>query len=421
MIDIPPPIDHHPNLDKRPLLILFIIVVLAFALAAAAQITTQSGENITNDDTVSDMAFFAAENTLTLKTISTDDIFAAAGELDVVGARADHLIAASADMSFSDIDVQDLILAGADIEILSGTIADDIVAAGSEVSLAKGVIVNGSAMLAAGNVNVTTPIGGDFYAAGEKVTLDADVSGAAFLYAKTITIGPDVTIAGDLRYRADEFTLDPSAQIAGTVTQLTNDDPTEEFERYGKRAAAASAIFGFTLLLGMLLIVPAISLIFPGLVSDGAGMLRERPWWALLIGAVATLAGPLIGIVLLSTVLGAPLAILLFVLFLVLLPFAIAVSSLFIGLFLRAKVVDTDAPVGIWARVAWTLAGLAVLVLMGMVPFIGFFVWLTAIMFGVGAVIVRAGQALSGRRLLKDNAAPFLSKSHADEKLAGMS
>ena len=401
MVNAPPPTiatEAEPPGHRRNWIAVLILAVFA-AASIAAQVTTRKGETLTVDDTLTDMGFFAASEMLTLSAKSSDDIFAAAGDIKVVGAEADHLVIAGGTVTVTDAVADDIILAGGEVSFTSGRVSDDIVAASGELTIGPEFSVGDSAMLASAEIKVGTTIPGDLYAAGASVTVTGDVGGTARLYAETVEIGPGVTIAGDLRYRAESFVQDPSAVVTGEVIALTDDDPKEEFERMGERATLAAAMFGLAMFAGIVLLIVLSAAAFPGLMGQGAALIRTRPLMSLLVGIAAGAGGPFAIILLLSSVVGIPLAVIMLFFVLTTVPVAIAVTSTFIGDAVRHRA-RPDAAAGYGARLLWTLGGFAVLLLIGMIPFLGGVVWLMAYLFGFGAMLVRGGQGLAGTRRL---------------------
>lgn len=381
----------------RTFFVLGIFLIILFGTSVArSQITTKSDENVEATESLTDMAFLAAKN-LTISVQSTDDVFAAGGDINIKGAKADHLISAGGDIIVNNAKLKDLILAGGKIHLLSGTVEDDIVAAAGKLNIEPEFKVTNSAMLAASDLTINTPIGGDLRAVGESVKLKSNVAGDAQLFGETVTIGPNVRITGNLRYRAEDFQMDPKATVIGSVTKLEDEDAPDEFEEFGMKAVGVIAVFALIVTMGLAILVGASAAIFPGLMNNAAKMIKEKPLPTVGIGFLIVVTGPLILGLLFATVLGIPLALLIGAFYLVAAPLALAASAYFLGqrgreLFRKTPWID---PPNMGARIGWTFVGIVALILIGIVPILGAITWLLAYVFGMGAIATQGQKALA--------------------------
>lgn len=345
-----------------------------------------------------DMTFFSAGD-LTVNAKSTDDIFAAGGDVTLAEAQADHMIVAGGEIIITDVAFHDLIVAGGDIDFISGTVTDDVVGAGGDLRLNREFKINGSAMLTGGDVTIDTPIGGELRAAAGRLRLNANVAGNAHLVGEDVSIGPNVSIGGDLRHRAKEFSIDPSAVVAGEIIELEAATPPD-VERWGVKAAAAAAVFAVAFLVGMAILVIVIALVLPGLMNSASQMIRTKPLSTLGIGFLVIAAAPVVIAFLFATVLGIPLALLIGVIYLAAAPLAIAAFIYYVGMLARRMISKNngEAPSPI-TRIIWSALAAILLVIIGLVPILGGFFWLVAYTIGMGAVMTRGGKALAAQSL----------------------
>ncbi|MEM9014392.1 MAG: hypothetical protein AAGB02_04720 [Pseudomonadota bacterium] len=377
------------------LIFLILLAALLFATGVLrAQIETRSGEVIKATEAFPDMTFFAAGD-LTVNAKSTDDIFAAGGDVALIETQADHMIVAGGDIIITDVAFHDLIVAGGDVNFVSGTVTDDVVGAGGDLNLSPDFKISGSAVLTGGDVTIDTPIGAELRAAAGRLRLNADVQGDAHLVGEEVTIGPNVSIGGDLRHRAQKFSMDPSAVVAGEIIELEPATPPD-IERWGVKAASAIAVFAIAFLVGMAILIVVIALTLPGLMNSSSNMIRSKPLTTLGIGFLVTAAAPVAIALLLATVLGIPLAMLIGVIYLAAAPLAVAAFIYYVGMLARRMFSSgaTDNP-DAFTRILWTALASTLLLLLGLVPIAGGFFWLIAYMIGMGAVMTRGGKALA--------------------------
>ena len=79
-------------------------------------------------------------------------------------------------------------------------------------------------------------------------------------------------------------------------------------------------------------------------------------------------------------------------------PIAIAACAYFIGMWGRRLVKkDAGPPTALGTRLLWPALGVFVLILLGMLPFVGFFVWIVALIIGLGAAVIAGGKALANQ------------------------
>lgn len=394
------------TIHKRTLTrILFFTVLLGVLLFTAgvlrAQISTRSGDLVDAGETLADMAFFSAGD-LNVSARSTDDIFAAGGDVSLNGAQADHMIAAGGDVIITDVAFQDLVVAGGDINFVSGVVADDVVAAGGDLKIDRNFIIRGSAMLGGGEISIDAPIGDELRAAGGRLRVRADVGGNARLVGDEIMVGPDVTIGGDLHYRAKQFTLDPSALVEGDIIELEKAD-APDFEGWGMKAVAAIAVFAIAFLVGMAILVVITALVLPGLMQSASQMIRTRPLSALGLGFLILAAAPVVIALLFASVIGIPLALLVIAIYLAAAPVAIAAFSYFAGMAARRAISKSEtAQPGPLSRVGWSGLAAIVLLIIALIPIAGGFILLVAYTIGMGAVMTQGGKALAMTQASRD-------------------
>ncbi|NHK28536.1 DUF4097 domain-containing protein [Parvularcula flava] len=376
----------------RPIGIVLAILILLVAGTATlnAQIEASAGDSPTLSGELTDMGF-AAGGEVTVTASSPDDIIAAGGTIRFEGASADHIVAAGGDISLSDIDASDVILTGGNVELASGTITDDVIAFAGNIQIDEDMTIGGSAMLNGGNIEIGAPIGGELRASGGNISLTANVTGDAYLTGGTVTIGEGVVISGDLTWAAEEFILSPGASVTGEIIEEELEKKPSAFSP----EAIIAALFGAILFLaGLGLLILIIAALFPGLMTRSSAMIAEKPLTSLGIGVLVVVVMPLMGLAFMISIIGISAGFVMLALICALVPFAYAAVLYHAGMWLRGRL-GNDAQPYIVSRIVWTaLAGIILLVI-GIIPFLGMLVWVVALLFGMGAVITRGGAALA--------------------------
>ncbi len=384
----------HGPVWKVIIAIAFVLLVMFVTTRVASQISEKSGEIVNVQGSFSDMSFFSGDE-VNLKVNSTDDVFAAGGAVSANDSSADHLILAGGEITATDVDVRDIFAAGGKITLASGEIADDVIAAGGDIVVRPTFQIGGSAVFTGGDVKIEAPVAADLRAAAGKVYLNSTVAGNARLMGDFVEIGPKSRIGGDLLYRTENLKIAPGAVITGKKIILP-DEEYAELERWGKGGAALFAVFSIALLLGFAVLVIIVTVTVPSLMNAASTMIRSKPLRTMGIGLLITIAIPIAVIVLFATVIGVPLALLIGAIFFAVAPVAIAATSYFLGMSGREIITKkTDQPPTMIERLLWPALGAILILLLGMIPYVGLLVWLLALIVGVGAVIPRGGKALA--------------------------
>jgi hypothetical protein len=221
------------------------------------------------------------------------------------------------------------------------------------------------------------------------VLIDGPVQGDVYVGAGALELGPGARIAGRLRYMGGEpLQRHEAAQVAGGVEQREMPPRKERRPR-----EVAGAVFGVWTL-GLMVLAAVLVGALPAFAARLSDTERARFGWSLLVGFLALAAAPAAIVLLLVTVVGIPLALLALLAYplLLLLGYVasgIALGSLLLGGMRTARVARTG-----WRAAAGAL-GVLVLALAALVPWIGPFVALAALIAGMGALLLALASSRS--------------------------
>lgn len=314
------------------------------------------------------------------------DRLAAGLDVSVEDSVAGDLMASGAVVSVTAPVAGDLLTAGARVTA-SGPVAGSLRAAGAKVTLAGPVGRN--VTLAGGSVGIapTGKVEGNAYLAGGEVVIEGEVMGSVRASAGTVRILGSVT--GPVELDADRVVVGPGAHLAAG---MTHSSPKPAEVAAGARidgtidhqptAGTVTSWVGRILKIVTFLFTGAVLVaLFPRAFGKLENTLRERPWPTLGLGLVALVAVP-IGLILLAvTLLGLPLALIGGALFAAALYVARAVAALWLG----DRILKGDSGRG--ARVVAFLLGGVILLLAGLLPWIGWVISLAATLAGFGAAV----------------------------------
>lgn len=373
------------------------------------------------------LILLTASFTIVLATDDEQDIKAAGAKIRIISENATNIYAAGAKVTIEGKAKQDIWTAGALLDIDIET-AGDLHAAGSRISV-KGKVA-GKARLAGADLKIDAEIGDilnaaaasieisenaklpantslagaliEFHgAANDNLSLYADevvfsgqALGAVTIEGRNVQLDDTARIEGNLIIRSsEEAVISPNATVVGEFTQTGLED-----SEFFKEHDAESDGRGFFLilstsifLLGLILVVFARSF-----VEQGITTLRAKPGRSIVLGLAVFFGIPLFVIASMFTILGIPIG----VATLLLLPFLFILSFTTTTLGVSDWLLNrNNKPKKTGQRLILLAAGVALLVIIGFIPFLGGLLIFLALLFGLGAIAVTIGQVLNGKVL----------------------
>ena len=238
-------------------------------------------------------------------------------------------------------------------------------------------VVTDDVFVGRGNVRVNGRVTGDVLVLDGDATVTGRVGGDVISVGGRVIVQSGARVDGDVVSRREPRIA--SGSVRGDVKRLN-----------------LSSIFGGFLIafLIFLWISVTISVAVLGLLfvllfpraADAAAAAGRRVWPSLGWGALVGIVGPIVGVVVLVTVVGIPLGIGMLSALTVLTPLGYVTASLLLG---RTMVKGTSTG----ARIGAFFAGFGILRAAALIPGIGFVVWFVACLYGVGALTIAAWRA----------------------------
>ncbi|ALE92771.1 hypothetical protein AOC05_11435 [Arthrobacter alpinus] len=293
---------------------------------------------------------------------------------------------------------------------VSGVVNGDVYASGQDVTISGNV--TGDVIAAAQTIKITGTVGGNIRLAGQNVTISGDVSRSATIFAGSIIItetgklgndlvgaASDLKIAGDvgrdLLVSVDRLSIDGS--VGGNLTYYSDtegqiaqgavdgavkrvDPPQSTSEDRSPGAAFIAWLLGLLYALVALSLVTLFAgLLFPRWLRQVTYHLMPSPWKALLVGFLASIAVPVALLVLLVTIIGAPLALAGFLVWI-----ALTLATFVYGAFYIGRLLFR----GDQHPVVKSFVGGLILITALHIPWLNIVVWLAMVFFGLGAQLL---------------------------------
>jgi hypothetical protein len=319
----------------------------------------------------------------------------------------------------------DVVTAGRNVHV-DDKVVGDLAAAGADVTVEAPV--DGYVMSAGRNVTLAAPIGNDLWAAGESVNVDTEVGNNARVAGRTVHLHPGARIGGDARLAgntvtsegridrdlyigaatariggavggdveasAARVTLLPGAVVRGDVVvrgasppEISPDAQVLGQVRYEEERQSGGwfAWPGFWLVCfaALLILGLAAASLWPGWPTRVSRTMRARTMASILSGVLVVVSIPLLLGVLAVSIVGIPLAVVLFALYLLILLLSAVFVSYRIGEWLFDRMHRTHA--SFWARL---VLGVFVVSLGVSLPAVGWVVALAVLVAGAGALVL---------------------------------
>ncbi len=355
------------------ILLTMFIAVPAFAFDARTgdTVTVPRGETVDGD-------IYLIGKDIFIDGAINGDVFAAGQTITVNGIINGGVTLAGQTIMLRSSVANGARLAGQNIYI-DGTIGRDAVVAGSSISVAGTAQIARDLVFGVGTSVVMGKVNGNIKGGGNEVTLTGTTGGNVQVEAQTLTVTSTAAIQGDFTYTsAAEAVIQQGAQIKGTTTHKL---PAPEKRRAGPFAGITGKILGFLMILVMGIIIIFAS---RGGIKRLPDALRACIWPSLGWGAAILFATPIAAIIVMVTIVGLPAGIMALVAWGIAIYLAEIPVALLIGRLILRR--EKDANSKKWMVAALAL-GLVILLLVKLIPYVGWLIWLFVTMFGLGTLV----------------------------------
>lgn len=310
-------------------------------------------ENENSNKVVNHSLFTAGDDISTDSNIKGIN-FAAGNTLDIKGSSEYGLIAGN-EINFKGLVTRDLFLAGNTIKVSeTANIARDVYIAGN-------------------NITVNADVAGNLFLAGNKVVINSkNITGSVKVLASTLEIADATEIKGTLLYNQDA-TYQASKAIINKV---------ETYQREQRDEVSISSRKIASLLIGIVtsfLFALMSYYILPGIFIQLDKAAEESKMLNTMgTGFVYLLAGPVISLVSMATIIGLPLGIVLLLFYVITIYLSRLISAIYFGKLMAKRVFHID---NIHLEM---LIGVLSIKIISMIPYIGPIYLFVMIILGLG-------------------------------------
>ncbi|HPE84634.1 MAG TPA: polymer-forming cytoskeletal protein, partial [Chlamydiales bacterium] len=277
--------------------------------------------------------------------------------------------------------VKDNIRLAAGQATISGSVGGNVTALSGTVEVQPSAMIGGSFVGLAGNIDVAGPVHGQVYVGTSNLRLSNGVQGDVTAYVNHLRVTSKAQIEGQLEYWSNtKASIDSGAQIIGPTVHHPSffysiaEGKVVKSLRLGTKLLPLVMNFLYTLALGIILMR-----YFPKSIEQGLKAIKKNLVHTVLTGVVILVLLPLVSLLFLMSVLGAP--------------FAITLIAVNVFAFYTAKIFTI-----IWAQTLvfskrfekhkklYFALGLIVYFVLTMIPHVGDIIAFAAMLIGLGAM-----------------------------------
>jgi cytoskeletal protein CcmA (bactofilin family) len=271
------------------------------------------------------------------------------------------------------------------------------------VVVADGEVVNGPVVSVDGPATIDGTVNDDVFVGNGRADISGMVNGDVLVVHGNVLITGRVD--GNVVALDGRITTREGAHVSGDVTSRKEPQVAHGTVRGKVKTLNAASLFAGFLVTFLVFLWVAVTVsvavlglffvwLFPA-AADATAVAGTRFWRTVGWGALVSIGGPIVGVLLLSTVVGIPLGLAIVAAFSILAPLGYVASSLILG---RRMVKGTTTG----GRIGAFFAGFGILRAAALIPAIGFVVWFLACLYGLGALTQAAWRA--GHRVATSDA-----------------
>lgn len=363
-------------------LILGVMFVSVFAYVGAANAQSfKAGDNVgLAAGEIVDSALFAAGNNVNIAGTVNGDVYCAGETVNISGTVNGDVMCAGQTITISGTVNGNARLAGQTVN-LSGTIADSATIGGQSVTIDTTGIIGRDLLGGSNTISINGKVARDVTMGAQNLTINGtvgrDINGAV----DVLNVGSTGVVLGSVDYTSkNELSVATGGKVAGVVTR-TEPKADQKYDMRPEAVVGMAIGSAFYVFIATIVFALALALMFPKILENAAVLTKKSPGKTILHGLVAWIVAPVVILILLMTVVGIPVA--LFALFAW--TIIMMVSSSFSGYILGKLILNkSKSPILIM------LVGASIIAVAMMIPFLNFFVFIVAGMFGTGAVMMQS-------------------------------
>ncbi|MEN6389938.1 MAG: hypothetical protein ABFD04_05935 [Syntrophomonas sp.] len=359
-------------------LVLTLLLAVLIALPVWA-VEIKSGDTLTIAEGNLVGPLFLSGNYVTVNADVDGDVFVAGQSVTINGKVNGDVIAAAQSITVKGVVNGDVRGAANQIDI-QGQVMGSVTAAANNIEVREQAVVSRDVLGFGNSIGTAGRIDGQLMGSAAEMRINGTVNGTVTIWnVQTLSVGPAAVVKGLINYGSpNQANISPQSQINGTSWQQTVANVPE------KKTTGFSWLDALGWIAAGLLLWAICYWVSPRLLPNMGETVLSAPGSTLGWGFLALLLTPLAGLLLTVTIIGIPLAIIMFFLYVFILFASKILAGDVIGRYL-AKYFGWENHMPFFF--SFMIAFLA-LIILSKVPVVGFLVSLAASCLALGMVVM---------------------------------
>ena len=356
------------------------LFILCMPVLVKAETVVRIGEDISvdADQTVNGDYYVSSgfTGTATMSGAVTEDMYAAGGVVTVNGTVGKDLTIFGGSAQVHAKVADDVRIVGGEVTIAEN-VGGDVFVIGGTLTILSNVVIGGDVIFYGGTGEINGKIGGSVLGSATTLRIDAEVGkNIDVTSSNAITLGDKAKIGGFVRYASPEnIVRAQNASIGGDVTK--NEFGGVIVTPQSKVRAGLIPVF-VTLFATLVLY-----LFFKRRLVQMVAFVHSAPLKSAVVGISVAILAPVVGLILLVTVLGSLVGILLFGFGIVMYSLGIALAGAVFGSYLRQWLTSRSE-----ITLLWLALGTLTMHLLLLIPIIGFAIFVGLVCISMGSVLL---------------------------------
>lgn len=364
---------------KLIVLSLSLVLVSTFVFVGAANASSfKTGDLVTvaAGETV-DSALFVAGNNINIAGTVYGDVYCAGQTVTISGTVNGDVICGGGVIIISG-KVDGSVRLAAQTVTISGTIGNSATVGASDLIVEGNASISRDLLGGTANIIINGTIGRDIVSGSGNMTINGIVGRNINSDVETLSIGATGIVGGNVDYTAtNEIAISDGGKISGTVSRTISDQDSQSAKSSFDAFSFGWSVF---MIFAYLLIALIVAIFLPKSLNSASANTIKTPGKIVLKGLVASILVPISIIILFVTIIGAPLAILVLLAWIII----SMLSGSFAGYALGKKLFPK-----LKQPIAIILSGVSVISVVSLipVPIISFAASAASYLFGTGMII----------------------------------
>jgi hypothetical protein len=352
-------------------LMLLTTTLFAFGVVAAAQAPSPSNTTARADN------YYGAGNHVDITAPMPRDVVVAGRYVDIRQSVAGDILAAGWHVSLTATADDDVRMAGGTI-MVNAPIKGDLTVAGGDVTVGEAAKIAGQSWISGQTIRVQGVLERELHVAGQTVQLAGEIRQPTEVVAERLEILSTARILAPLHYKGTvEATIANGAIVNGPII-FDRIKPADVDQARALPIVSSIVFIVHLMLIGLLVLQVA-----PKAEQSVVEAMRGKPWQSLLIGFMMFLTVPIAAILLMISILGAPLGLIIAAVYAVALFAAVLATAFFVGE-AEARLFRFGPVTARGQHAMMLLAGVLTLAILRSV--LGGLVVFVSVLFGLGAL-----------------------------------